>query len=190
VVPKPSDPETGRRAARAHRGRIAFLAYMRVQRTCAARFARTRSPLTQPLRGGNLLLHVVILLALSVPACRSGPTLNQFRSKLAETAGPGAADCGMVMLESSKSDAVTCSAAALAACKPFYVAFQVQGIDSAIVHGLAVNAKGEATRLMWDSDKHGGRYPNTAESWIDQKPCESPSVTYSHTPIACRRPAA
>jgi hypothetical protein len=163
---------------------------MRVQRTRSSPSA-PHSPLTRrPLGGGNLLFRVVILLALAVAACRSGPTLNQFRSKLAQTAGPGAADCGMVMLDSSKSDAVTCSAAALTASKPFYVAFEVQGIDSAIVHGLAVNAKGEATRFMWDSDRHGGRFPNTAESWIDQKPCESPSVTHSARPITCRKPAA
>jgi hypothetical protein len=158
---------------------------MRVQRPRSSPSA-PHSPLTRrPLGGGRRCVGCTIILAVAASACSSGPTLEQLREKLAAAAGPTAVDCGVVMLGNAKTDAVNCSVDALSTSKPFYVAFQVQGIDSTIVHGLAVNATREATSFMWDSDKHGGRYPSTSESWIAQKPCVSPSVKSTDRPISC-----
>jgi hypothetical protein len=118
-------------------------------------------------------------------ACHSGPSLDEFRAELAKVAGPSAADCGLVMLDADKTNAVSCAGVALSNHQPFFVAFQVLGIDSQIVHGLAVSENGNAERFSWDSDKYGGRYRIKSESWISRQPCRMPSVTYASQPIAC-----
>jgi hypothetical protein len=81
-----------------------------------------------------------------------GPSLPAFGRRLAETAGAGARDCGSVPLPRDRAAAVSCARAALAVGQPFFVAFQVMGIDSTTYEGLAYRAPGQATRILWDSD--------------------------------------
>jgi len=89
------------------------------------------------------------------------------------------------MSGSVKAEAVSCSRSALESHRPFFVAFQVMGIDSQIVHGLTVDADGKATFFSWDSDKYGGRYGFKTESWILERPCVGPSVADDKRPIRC-----
>ena len=131
------------------------------------------------------LLSGSLLGAFWASACHTGPSLEAYREHLAETAGSSAQDCGLVMRGSARADAVSCAGAALRDHRPFFVAFQVMGIDSQIVHGLAVNANGGATQFSWDSDKYGGRYGFKTESWIWEKPCPGPSVADDERPIRC-----
>ena len=71
-----------------------------------------------------------------------GPSLPAFGRRLAETAGPGARDCGSVPLSRDRAAAVSCARTALAAGQPFFVAFQVMGIDSTIYEGLPTEGPG------------------------------------------------
>ena len=168
---------------------------MALQRTRRPRFRSGRSlrslgsPLNaRPLGAGKTQLAVgagCLFFTFLASACHSGPSLQEYRRQLASAAGPRAADCGVVWLGSAKTEAVSCARAALAEHRPFFVAFQVLGFDSQIVHGLAVNETGQATRFMWDSDKYGGRYRIATESWVDQKPCARPSVVSTDRPIRC-----
>jgi hypothetical protein len=114
-----------------------------------------------------------------------GPSLEAYRAHLAKSAGVSAADCGCVMRGTAKAEAVSCARTALEGRRPFFVAFQVMGIDSQIVHGLTVNADGRATFFSWDSDKYGGRYGFRTESWIFEEPCVGPSVADDERPIRC-----
>jgi hypothetical protein len=85
-----------------------------------------------------------------------GPSLPAFGRRLAETAGPGARDCGVVPLSRDRAAAISCARSELTEGRPFYVAFQVMGIDSTIYEGLAYRGPGQATRILWDSDITGG----------------------------------
>ena len=129
---------------------------------------------------------VLFAAAIAACGCHSGPSLEVYRVALKSSAGSTAIDCGVVMLSESKTNAVACANAALADHRPFFVAFQVQGIDSTIIHGLAVKATGEAVWSMWDSDAFGGsRRPFATKSWVKVEPCAKPSVAYADRPIKC-----
>lgn len=102
---------------------------------------------------------VVVLHLAGVPLGSPlfwGPSLPAFGRTLAETAGPQARDCGIVPLSQDRTAAINCTRAALAEGRPFFVAFQVMGIDSTIYDGLAHRALGQTTRILWDSDVTGG----------------------------------
>ena len=118
-----------------------------------------------------------------------GPSLPGFGRTLARAAGPAARDCGCVPLAGDRTAAVRCSRAALAAGQPFFVAFQVMGIDSTIYTGLAYRGPGQATRIVWDSDITGGSNLVPIRR-IHQSPCPSPTirVAESASPIACVEP--
>ncbi len=115
-----------------------------------------------------------------------GPSLSEFGRRLAEAAGPGARDCGSVPLPHDRTAAVCCARAALAAGQPFFVAFQVMGIDSTIYEGLAYRASGQATRILWDSDITGG-YNLVPLRRIHQAACPLPAIrdAESGSPIGC-----
>ena len=134
-------------------------------------------------RSGVLATVITVTFALS--GCNSGPSLREFRGKLGTTAGPRATDCGVVMLGSPKTAAVTCADVALREGRPFTVAFQVFGFDSQVVAGLAVDQTGRGTRMAWDSDMYGGRYRIWKKPWISQKPCAHPAVLGSDRPFTC-----
>jgi hypothetical protein len=146
-----------------------------------------RAPLSRkPLGAGRLRRAVVplSLAALAISGCQTGPSFEEFRNRLAKTAGDGAVDCGLVKLGSSKAGAVSCVASALATRRPVFVVFQVSGIDSGIFDGLAVNGSSQGTQLIWDSDVYGGsRF--RAKSHVEQKPCGQPSVEDRREPIRC-----
>jgi hypothetical protein len=130
----------------------------------------------------------VLMSAVAAYGMASGPSLDEYKRTLRNTAGAGARDCGLVSLQEARTDAVQCSAGALAAGSAFFVAFQVQGVDSIIYVGLAGPAKGDAERLTWDSDVNGGS-KSVAERHIFRKPCERPSiradVSGRAAPITC-----
>jgi hypothetical protein len=116
-----------------------------------------------------------------------GPSLPAFGRRLAETAGPGARDCASVALPHDRTAAVSCARGALAAGQPFFVAFQVMGIDSTIYEGLAYRAPGQATRILWDSHITGGYNLVPPLRRIHQAACPSPAMddAQSGSPVGC-----
>ena len=147
-----------------------------------------RAPLSRkPLDAGRFRCGVVALslAALATSGCHIGPSFEEYRGRLSKAAGDGAVDCGLVKLRSSRAQAVSCVRSALASHHAAFAVFQVQGIDSDIYLGLAVDRAGRGTRLMWDSDAYGGGRLFAAESWIEQKPCSQPSVAEEGKPIRC-----
>jgi hypothetical protein len=65
------------------------------------------------------------------------------------------------------------------------VVFQVQGIDTEIFHGLAVNASGNATWLQWDSDSYGGGHLFVTKPWVKEDACSHPVVVDATPMIQC-----
>jgi hypothetical protein len=146
------------------------------------------SPLNARLLGaGRSLRGVIVLVAAALVAsgCHTGPTFEEYRSLVANSAGADALDCGVVALGSSRAEAVSCVQSALSNRRPVRVILQVQGIDSDIWLGLAVDEAGRGTRLMWDSDAFGGGSRFRSKAWIDRADCGQPSVTESDPPIHC-----
>lgn len=125
------------------------------------------------------------LALLAVFACARGPSLQEYLSLLQERAGTGSKDCGVVRLLHPRSEAVRCAQAALEDRTPFRVVFQVQGIDSEIFHGLAVDARGNASWLRWDSDSYGGGYRFFTRAWVKEEACSHPVVVDAAPPIQC-----
>jgi hypothetical protein len=89
---------------------------------------------------------------------------------LAQLAGPGAVDCGDVALRQDRAAALDCVAEALAGDSPFFAAFDVQGIDSAVAIGIVRTAEPRLRMLHWDSDVQGGGNPGLAlpAIWLEE----------------------
>jgi hypothetical protein len=125
------------------------------------------------------------LTLLAVFACARGPSFEEYLSLLNERAGTSPKDCGVVRLRQPRSGAARCAQTALEGRTPFMVVFQVQGIDTEIFHGLAVNASGNATWLQWDSDSYGGGHPFITKPWIKKEACSQPVVVDATPAIQC-----
>lgn len=134
----------------------------------------------------NLKRFALTLTLLVAFACTWGPSFQEYLSLLNERAGARSKDCGVVRFSQPRSDAVRCAQAALEGRTPFRVIFQVQGIDSRIFHGLAVNASGNATWLYWDSDSYGGGSHFVTKPWVKEEACSQPLVVDAARPIQCR----
>jgi hypothetical protein len=145
-----------------------------------------------PLNGGSLgtgrsaaVAAALGMVAVSSLGCHRGPSFDEYRSLVAKAAGEGATDCGVVKLGASKDEAIRCAESALGAREAVFVVFQVQGIDSQIFMGLAVDRVGKGTRLMWDSDAYGGGSRFMSKSWIDEVPCSRPALTQKNETVTC-----
>jgi hypothetical protein len=132
-----------------------------------------------------LALTTVVAIAT---ACTSGPSFRAYLNELANAAGVGGQDCGVVAYGQPRAQAIECAAAALKVHRPVWVAFQVLGIDSQIYMGLAVNSAGQAWRITWGSDSSGGA-PLIASRVMDREICSLPEVANRAEgqggPIAC-----
>lgn len=71
-------------------------------------------------------------------------------------AGPGALDCGRVLIDGDPKIATECALAAQRAGKPFRVRYDLQGIDSLVAVAIVRTQAGAVESLMWDSDPSGG----------------------------------
>jgi hypothetical protein len=78
-------------------------------------------------------------------------------SALKESSGANALACGTVKLGEDATAAVECARTALAAKKPFWFAAQIQGTDSSLWRGVALEpGKNNVWVVSYDSDVHGG----------------------------------
>ncbi len=71
--------------------------------------------------------------------------------RLIELAGDGAVDCGHVLLHGSSEKANSCARKAVRNKTPFYISYELQGIDSWVAAGLARDSRGNLYELQFDS---------------------------------------
>jgi hypothetical protein len=159
----------------------------RLQRT-PLRAPLSRKPLgagSEAARSGAVG-HLVVATSLFIgTGCHLGPTLAEYRQLIRKTAGNEAVDCGLVLATTPREPAVACSTSAMTNHQPFFVAFQVRGIDSQIIVGVAVDRAGRATKMLWDSDAYGGGRWWATKSWMQQAGCRGLSVSADENPIRC-----
>ena len=161
---------------------LAFLGQLPVYALVARAGVRRQRP--RAAAAAVVLLHLAGI-TLGSPLFW-GPSHAAFGRRLAEAAGPGAQDCGLVPLAAGRAAAINCARTALAEGRPFFVAFQVMGIDSTIYEGLASPAPGHATRILWDSDVSGG-YNLVPLRRIHETACGAPGIddVDAGSPISC-----
>jgi hypothetical protein len=95
-------------------------------------------------------------------------------------AGPGALDCGRVLIDGDPKIATECALAAQRAGKPFRIRYDIQGIDSLVAVAIVRTQAGTVESLMWDSDPSGGgrrgpgvvfpkRCPEPVHLWVNPR---------------------
>lgn len=107
------------------------------------------------------------------------------RSELAQLAGSGATDCGMVKLGADRAAAAACAQAALREGRPFRVAFRIKDAEARAAVGLARKAGGPVMKVFYRSEGWGGSQglPSNA---IEVEPCPNPAVSATaEKPVTC-----
>src|SRR5437868_6229864 len=100
---------------------------------------------------------VPIALLMALLSSRAVANETMLFDALKDSSGPDALACGTVKLNEDASEAAECARAALAAKKPFWFAAEVQGTDSHLWRGVALEPKKNNVWLVsYDSDVHGG----------------------------------
>ena len=98
-----------------------------------------------------------------------------FLWKVRNTAGITAIACGHIGKRADPTQATLCANEALASNKPFWVAFDLYGIDSFISIGLSRDKNGSVHRFRYDSNRAGFCLLFCVPS-IRQSVCERPIV--------------
>ena len=98
---------------------------------------------------------------------------------LRELAGPEAVDCGRVRVRESPDRATQCAFRAFQAQRPFYVRYDIQGIDSAVAGGLAAATVTKVYAVEFDSMGWASDgFPKTSKLSSDRHlittPCPKP----------------
>jgi hypothetical protein len=123
-------------------------------------------------------MQIRFAFALVLLACCSCASPSQsLRSHLSSLTEPDAIDCGLVPLSSEqRANAVSCASAASFSGSPYYVAFQLQGIDSQVWEGVASKGNGKTQLVRFDSDPSGGRRVFKRARLV-VLPCASPTIS-------------
>jgi hypothetical protein len=108
---------------------------------------------------------------------------------LAARAGNNATDCGYAVLGSDASPVDACITDAFNGGTAFYARYDRNGTDSKTVFGIAEDAGGNMTFLLWDSDPSGGS--NTGPV-VDANLCVGPTLdtsptrdSFASSPVTC-----
>jgi hypothetical protein len=117
--------------------------------------------------------------------------IDEFDSALRELAGARATACGRSPIRSDQSAAIACAQSSIAAGTPFWVAIQVQGIDSILWRGVARGPTGPAWLVTFDSDVHGGgAHSSHARPALARTPCLRLELSIAEPQqISCAVPA-
>ena len=99
-------------------------------------------------------------------------------AELRSLAGANANNCGFAERDEDPSSVDECVISAFESGTPFIARYFRQGIDSALVAGIAGDDAGNVTFLLWDSDPSGG---SNEPDKIYGDVCLSPSVDTSPT---------
>jgi hypothetical protein len=130
----------------------------------------------------------LIIFALIGAGCASSRDCD-LSSELHARAGEGATDCGYASVAEPTTAVDACIVAAFNERRAFFARYDRQGIDSKIVSGIAGDASGKVTFLLWDGDPSGGSH---AHPTISGSVCVDPAVAstaqedpYAVGPLAC-----
>ncbi|HYG98734.1 MAG TPA: hypothetical protein VD837_06345 [Terriglobales bacterium] len=103
------------------------------------------------------------------------------RWELISIAGEKAKDCGYIRFGGKPEKANSCAFESLAARQPFYVGYDVQGKDSHLIVGLALDSSGQLYSALFDSqggETLGLKPPERVVGQVYIKPCaHAPEVT-------------
>ncbi|MEO8212339.1 MAG: hypothetical protein ABI560_04065 [Myxococcales bacterium] len=95
---------------------------------------------------------------------------------LTARSGGGATNCGHAVLRTDASPVDACVVSAFENGTPFVAQYDRMGTDSRVVFGIAGDANGQVTFLLWDGDPSGGSGAGPA---ISGNLCVGPSVDSS-----------
>lgn len=76
---------------------------------------------------------------------------DQMERYFRQTGGPVAVDCGRVAIREDPTAATDCALKAFTAKQPFFVRYELQGIDSEVAAGLVSDASGRVYGVVYDS---------------------------------------
>jgi hypothetical protein len=94
---------------------------------------------------------ITIFLGAMLAGCRRQVSDDITSQHLRSIAGKNATDCGHVGLHQSTTAASDCALATWKADRPFLVSYDVQGIDSKLVFGLASGGAGDVFSVKYDT---------------------------------------
>lgn len=133
----------------------------------------------------NKLLCTLQLMAMVGCSSRQCDLVPQLRSR----AGDGAVDCGYAVLNGDPHPVDSCVLTSFGAKAPFIARYDRHGTDSKVVFGIAGDAQGTVTFLLWDGDPSGG---SGADAVISGTECVGPTPdlstnrnSYTAPPLTC-----
>jgi len=135
-------------------------------------------------------LAVLLLSPLHADAMRQQdwPDAEKIASLLPELrrfGGPNAHDCGMVPYGKDRTEAFSCVGRAEGRASPYWVAVQLQGIDSQIWSVAILTTSSEHILLQYDSDSSGGS-ESTPSPLFSYRKCRTFVLdAKSSRPIVC-----
>jgi hypothetical protein len=94
---------------------------------------------------------LTIVFGVMLAGCRRQMSDDVASQHLRSIAGKNATDCGHVGLHQSATAASDCSLSTWKAKRPFLVSYDVQGIDSRLVFGMASDGGGDVFSVKYDS---------------------------------------
>lgn len=118
-----------------------------------------------------------ILFALVLVSAGCSPKCD-LSEGLRARAGSGAKDCGHVAVGADATSVDACVVAAFQSGVAFVAQYERRGTDSKVVFGIAGDAHGTVTFLLWDGDPSGG---SGADPVISGDVCLAPSVNSDQT---------
>jgi hypothetical protein len=127
-----------------------------------------------------------VLSVLLAIGCSSQCDLS---AGLAARAGSDATECGHAVLGADATSVDACVVTAFQRGKAFVARYDRMGTDSKVVFGIAGDASGRVTFLLWDGDPSGGSGAGAVISGdvcvdpvVDSSPSRDPFVS---PPLTC-----
>jgi hypothetical protein len=108
---------------------------------------------------------------------RTTPSVHGLETAMRRRAGAEAADCGRVRIGQDRRSADACAVEAFEAGKPFFVRYDLQGIDSIVADGMSGDARGVIYLYTYDSGPSGGgNVGGNAGERISEQECDIAKV--------------
>jgi hypothetical protein len=133
----------------------------------------------------NKLIWALLLMVMVGCSSKQCDLFPQLRSR----AGAGAVDCGYAVLNGDPQPVDRCVLDSFTGKASFIARYDRRGTDSKVVFGIAGDAQGTVTFLLWDGDPSGG---SGADPVISGTECVGPTPdlstnrnSYTTPPLTC-----